>query len=367
MGLMSPSTQFGNMNVHRTRLGPTQLEKGKPILPAQVGSLEWLDAQPTMIRWPEYKASEQIETKLEKGPRLARADLFIMNPPFARDSLRYDQFTAEEEKSIKQREDALLRNTAAHRSRGTHGFTVLAQRHLKQGGRIASVYPIAMAQSKSALPIRQSLGREMHVEYVVALKDPEGLAFSENTTIGEMLVIARKWRLREERNQATTTFVKVLRKPKTPAQGKFMGEAILRGDSHPDYDITHCRRTGWKGRLFPTQFVRDEMVETFESITGGQWFPVSSSRAAGNQGPAGQGIRGTFDYQSQSTPRRALWNHKSDIQRTMASKPDVYVTAKKGKEKLADSYWEQRGRVMLPTRLRTNVTRVTSVLSERRR
>ena len=36
LGLMSPSTQFGNMNVHRTRLGPPVVAIGQPILPAQV-------------------------------------------------------------------------------------------------------------------------------------------------------------------------------------------------------------------------------------------------------------------------------------------------------------------------------------------
>lgn len=365
MGLMSPSTHFSSMNIHRTRLGPPQLKEGLPVLPAQVGSLEWLDTQPTLIKWPEYRASEQIDTKVERAPRLAHADLFIMNPPFARDSLRYDQFTPEEEEAIKQREDSLLSNTAAHRSGGTHGFTVLGQRHLKQGGRIASVYPIAMAQAKSALPIRQSLGKEMHVEYVVVLKDPKGMAFSENTSIGDMLVIARKWRKEENRSKAHTTFVKVLRKPKTPAQGKFMGEAILRDDSHPDYAITQWPQDRMeKGDWFPTQFVRTEMVDTFEGIACAQWFPVSSGRTAGQQGPAGQGIRDAFDRVGQSTPRHALWNHKSDIQRTMASKPDVYIVAKKGKEDRAESYWKQRGKVLLPTRLSTPNTRVTSVLSD---
>ena len=366
LGLMSPSTQFGNMNVHRTRLGPQQIKQGQPVLPAQVGSLEWLQTQPTLIKWPEYKASEQIETKLEDAPRLARADLFIMNPPFARDSLRYDQFTEADHDAIKQREKYLLRDTPAHRSGGTHGFTVLAHKHLKRDGRIASVYPIAMAQAKSALPIRVLFGKDMRVEYVVALKDPDGMAFSENTTIGEVLVIARKWQKGENRQNATTTFVKILRKPKTPAQAKFMGEAILRDDANPDYAITHWPQARMeKGDWFPTQFVRDELVDAFECINNSKWFPVSSGKSAGKQGPAGQGIRGTFSRSSKSTLRRALWNHKSDIQQTMASTPDSYITPQKGKENLAESYWKQRGRVMLPTRLRTNVTRVTSVLSDK--
>ena len=273
MGLMSPSTQFRNMNVHRTRLGPPQTQQGMTLLPAQIGSLEWLDTQATLIKWPEYQASEQIETKVEKAPRLPKADLFIMNPPFARDSLRYDQFTEAEEAAIKKREEYLLRKTGAHRSGGTHGFTVLAKNHLKPNGRIASVYPIAMAQAKSARKIRELLGKGMHVEYVIALKDPQGMAFSENTAIGEMLVIARRWGRGESRRSATTAFVKILRKPQTPAQAKFIGESILRGDRHPDYIITLWPQARMeKGDWFPTQFVRNELVDAFESISGGHWF-----------------------------------------------------------------------------------------------
>ena len=251
LGLMSPSTQFKNMNVHRTRLGPPEVKQGQPVLPAQVGSLEWLEAQPTLIRWPEYQTSEQVDTRLEKGPRLAPADLFIMNPPFSRDSLRYDQFTDQEEAAIKAREEALLGKTAAHRSGGSHGFTVLGQTHLKPGGRLAAVYPIAMAQSASALPIRKLLGDKMHVEYVIALKDPAGEAFSENTDIGEMLVVARPWRRRESRAAANTAFVKVLRKPPTPAQARTMGEAILRGESSRDYDITLWPQSRMDNGLVP--------------------------------------------------------------------------------------------------------------------
>ena len=364
LGLMSPSTQFKNMNVHRTRLGPPQIKQGQPVLPAQLGSLEWLDGQPTLIRWPEYKASEHIETRLEKAQRLAHADLFIMNPPFARDSLRYDQFTEAEEEAIKQREESLLRNTGAHRSGGTHGFTVLAKRHLRQDGRIASIYPIAMAQAKSALKIRELLGKDMHVEYVVALKDPQGMAFSENTNIGEMLVIARQWGKTEQRQKATTTFVKILRKPKTPAQAKFLGESILRGDAHPDYATTHWPQARMeKGDWFPTQFIRDELVDTFENIVGSKWFPSALGKTAGEQGPAGQGIRGTFDRSDLSTTMQALWDHKTDLQRTMASKPDTYIRAKKGKGSIASEYWKRGGRVLIPTRLSVPNTRVTSVLS----
>ena len=361
LGLMAPSTQFKNMNVHRTRLGPPEIRRGRPVLPAQVGSLEWLETQPTLIRWPEYQTSEQVDTRLEKGPRLAPADLFIMNPPFARDSLRYDQFTAAEETAIKAREEALLGQTEAHRSGGSNGFVVLGTQNLKANGRLASVLPAAVAQAASGLPLRRMLGK-MAVEYVVILKDPQGLAFSENTAISELLLIAQN---RKPRKDDRTAFVKVLRKPATPAQAQAMGEAILRGEKSDDYDITLWPQARMEqGDWFPTQFVRDELVDTWQGLSAGKWFPIRTGQAAGKQGPAGRRINDAFVISKDSTPQRALWHHKSDVQRTMASTPDVYVKPSKGREHLAASYWEQRGKVMLPVRLRTSVTRVTSVLTD---
>ena len=201
-----------------------------------------------------------------------------MNPPFARDSLRYDQFTEAEEELIKARESALLADTPAHRSGGTHGFTVLAQRHLKRNGRIAAVYPIAMAQAKSAYPVRSSLFGAMRVEYVVALKDPEGMAFSENTSIGEMLVVASPWPPDADRENTPTAFVKILRKPQTPAQARAIGEAILRDEKHPDYDVTRWPQARMQqGDWFPTQFVRDECVAAFENVSSGAWFPSADN------------------------------------------------------------------------------------------
>lgn len=366
LGLMSPSTQFRNMNVHRVRLGPPEYDEyGEPKLPAQVGSLEWLETSPALIGWPEYRVSEQIETRQVEAPRLPPADLFIMNPPFARGSLRYDQFTEEEEKLIKAREDALLRNTAADRTGGSNGFTLLAQRNINAGGRIASVYPLQLAHSASGQGIREMLAKEFHIEFVVALNDPQGMAFSENTTIGEMLVIARGWRDDDDRAAATTAFVKVLRKPRTPAQAKFMGEAILSGEDCPDYSITHWTQERMLvGDWFPTQFVRDELVQLFVGITENKWFPAAKGDAAGHQGPAGRRILDAFSQTSQSSARRALWEHKTNVQRTMASRPDCYVVAKQDKKGLADNYWDQRGRVLRPFRFRVANTRVTTVLCD---
>ena len=363
IGLMSPSTRFRNMNVHRTLLRPPAYDAaGAETDHARLGSLEWLDNRPLMVPWPDPSIGRHADT-LAEAPPLPPADLFIMNPPFARDSLRYDQFTEAEEELIKARERALLASTPAHRSNAAGGFVVLGVSNTdEKKGRLATVLPIVGAQNYSGLGIRRHLGNNMHIEYVVALKDPQAMSFSENTDIGEMLVIARHWQPDEDREKAETVFVKILRKPPTPALARDMGESILRGDRRPDYDMTRWpQQRMQEGDWFPTQFVRDECVAAFESVSGGEWFPSANNLFAGQLGPAGQGIRGAFDKSDTSAPQHALWHHKTDVQKTMQSKPDSYIKPKKGKESLAERYWGQRQPVMLPTRLSVPNTRVTSV------
>ena len=364
MGLMSPSTQFRNMNVHRVPLAPPKSEPGNgKTAPAYVGSLEWLDGNPPLVAWPDPLRPAQIDT--EESHPLPEADLFIMNPPFTRDSLRFDQFTRAEERAIKAREFELLRDTAAHRSGGSNAFMVLAHRFVKPNGRIAAVLPIVAAQDYSGDRIRKLLGRDMHLEYVVALKDPQGVAFSENTTIGEMLVIAKK---RIPNDNDVTKFVKMLRKPMTPAQAYAIGVAILRGEEHADYRITEWPQLRVAdGDWLPTQFVRTECEAFFQRLESGDWFPTAKDKYVGNLGPAGQGIRGVYSAVTESQPRSAIWYHKPNIQTTMAASPDSYsyIKAKAGKEEIAAGYWEQRGNVMLPTRLRVPNTRVFAPYADR--
>ncbi len=365
MGLMSPSTQFRNMNVHRVPLAPPKSESGNgKTSPAYVGSLEWLDGNPPLVAWPDPARPAQIDTQ-ESHP-LPEADLFIMNPPFTRNSLRFDQFTPEEEDAIKTREAELLRDTAAHLSGGSNAFMVLAHRYVKPNGRIAAVLPLVAAQAPSGDRIRKLLGNDMHIEYVVAIKDPQDVAFSENTGIDEMIVVAIK---RIPNPGDTTKFVKMLRNPKTAAQGYAIGEAILRGDEHADYDITEWPQSRMAaGDWFPTQFVRTECVEFFQNLKSDQWFPTARDKYVGNLGPSGRRIRDAFTRVNTSQIRYAIWDHKTDVQTTMAAVPASYsyVIAKPGKESLADRYWERRANVLLPARLGVSITKATAVYSDNR-
>ena len=84
---------------------------------ARAGSLELFDPGGQMTLMPS-PASEQVETG-EDTLRDERHSLVIMNPPYTRDSLRYDHLGRDEEKAVKAREEELFRGKPCTGRAGT--------------------------------------------------------------------------------------------------------------------------------------------------------------------------------------------------------------------------------------------------------
>ncbi len=188
LGLLSPTTTFERMKIYRALLGVDENNEAK------LGSLEFLDAgkdgQPRLLPWPT--GVEQIETQAQVAQAEA-ADLVIMNPPFTRDSLRHDQFSRAQERKLKAREKELFAGQPVHLSSNGNSFLILAHNISKShGGVIASVLPLVTATNASSLDIRRFLAKHFHVHTIVTSHDPTRVYFSENTSIGEMLLVCRR-------------------------------------------------------------------------------------------------------------------------------------------------------------------------------
>lgn len=205
LGLLSPTTIFNKMKIFRALLG---VEDGA----AYLGSLELLsrENQPRLLGWPTGVA--QIESQREAS-EAEPADLVIMNPPFTRDSLRHDQFDREQEALLKAREKELFDGQPVHLSSNGNAFLVLAEHIAKQRhGVIAAILPLVTATNASALGIRKFLAERFHVDTIITSHDPTRIYFSENTSIGEMLLICRR-----------------IPPPPAPSPKLREGERILRG------------------------------------------------------------------------------------------------------------------------------------------
>lgn len=360
LGLLSPTTQFRKMKIGRTFLGVD--EGGK----AHLGSLEFLDRQVTLIPWP---SSVQSVTQIETGeeiPQTEAADLVIMNPPFTRDSLRHDQFTNEEERLLKQREKSLFGKRPVHWSGNSSAFVVLAEEISKQeNGAIAAILPLTNATNASFRATRIFLANQFHINTIVTSHDPERIFFSENTNIGEMLLICQRWP--ESRGpKPPTTVVNLAVNPASPsaaisAAHAFKNDAVEARLNGTMQQWPQSRMT--TGDWGAVQFLSPYLCRMFAHLRDNELFPTIALDTFSFIGPAGQRIRDAFvrSEMPDASGRVALWHHDTELTQSMASQWDSYIHGKPRLIHLAEKYWGQRSTFLLPNRLRLNTVRTMAV------
>ena len=363
LGLLSPTTRFRNMKIGRAFLGVD--DGGK----AYLGSLEFLDQQPKLMPWPN---AAQAITQVDSGEEMAQAepaDLVIMNPPFTRDSLRHDQFSRGDERKIKEREMELFANKPVHLSSNGNAFVVLADYINKaETGVIASVLPLVTATNASAQEIRQHLAGRYHVETIVTSHDPDRIYFSENTTIGEMLLICRRWPSRKGQKPPTQV-VNLVINPSTPAEAFNVANAIVEGKIE---SLGYGTVQQWPERRISAgnwgavQFLSPGLCERFISLRGNETFLSAPLGEISKIGPAGRRTMDAFTKSSlpDGIGRIGLWNHNTKVTQSMSSDGDTFIKVKASKEHLAEKYWNERGKLLLPQRLFLQTTRVVSTMLE---
>ncbi len=361
VGMLSPATQFNRINIHRVRLGVVD---GVPY----VGSLEFLTGQARLAEWPEL--AEKVEGD-GTAPLPPSMDLVIMNPPFTRDSLRYDQFNTTEELEVKEREKTIFGATTAHLAGNSGSFLVLADHVCKPDtGVIAAVLPSSGITDRAGYGVRRLFGSRYHVETIISSHDPDRIYFSENTTIGEVLIICRRWQ--GDGPKPPTSVFNLARNPETPLEALDTAARIEQArdsDSRAARDFTVQKvdpQRIARGDWFAVNFLSPFLVEGYRTLSEQQPFnvPTVLLKQLAAVGPAGQRIRDAYTNSEMPTAsgRRALWHHKTEITQSMAAETDVYIEPKAKLRHLADKYWGQRGNLLLPTQLRLNLAKVAAVM-----
>jgi hypothetical protein len=116
-------------------------------------------------------------------------------------------------------------------------FTAVADRHVKDGGRIALVLPAAVATGVAWQKTRDLFNHGYTLETVIASHDSDRWNFSENTDLSEVLLIARKRDRRPDSAESitmqSTQFINLWRNPRTSVHSLALGEEILRGAPAP--------------------------------------------------------------------------------------------------------------------------------------
>jgi tRNA1(Val) A37 N6-methylase TrmN6 len=172
----------------------TELEPGQTI-PAISRELKAAYRRPTLELFFEGKPPTE-EAYVEKGAvtlegiggeqiPLEKVDVVIMNPPFTRQERLPKEYKNALAKRLKGYEKYL------HGQLGLYGyFILLADKFIKENGRIALVLPSTFLRIRSTEGIRQLLAESYSIEYIITTW--RKAAFSEGAKFREVLLIARK-------------------------------------------------------------------------------------------------------------------------------------------------------------------------------
>ena len=354
LGLLVPTVAFDKMNIHRPYLGVA----GNHV---RAGSLELFDESGQMSLMPS-PASEQVETGEETLEAVPHS-LVIMNPPFTRDSLRYDHLGKEEEKAVKAREQELFSDTAVHRSGSSGMFMLLADRLTEEDrGTVAAILPTVWLGGPAGRPVWEHLLQRFHLEAVAVSHDPERIWFSENTGISESLFVLR--RFDEYNRRAPTRFIRFTVNPSEVSEALAAVGALEAGGVPSNATVVEWpRERVLAGDWMPSRFVSEYLIDRI-----GHWFTdrgvnVVPLGEVAHVGPAGRRIRDAYkpSLHADVHARRALWKNDTESTRSLRGELDTYIVVKPGEEKKADRYWNQRGRLLLPTNYRLNTARVFGV------
>ena len=402
LAAMSPSMVFREMQLHTLRLGRDASGK------IHLGSLDWLVA-------PEVQSffsatQEQIGAVSGVGSlvRHPQADLVISNPPYTRrgsdggheESLArvfsLPEGDAESQSAIAKRTSELLKGTPANMNAG-HGtsFTVLADRLVNPGGRAALVLPVTALVGGLWREVREMLSSRYEVEFVISSHDPDSRSMSYDTSIAEILLVAR--RLRDtERPSARGVFVNLWKMARQDTDALALVRAIdvaaslpvLKSDGPPvggsplmiggeqwgeivegPVGAGPWKASRWRRALtsqLSAAVERGELWNEDGTQLAGR-VPIAPMGEVCNVGPQDRRIRGSLGvFEShhgwnEQAQFPAMWRLNSSVHQGMIAEPNAWLSPKPGIDH--QPIWSQAGRLHINRDVRHNSQRIMTIFT----
>lgn len=371
----APKTDYRGMNLYTLQHGPLATTAGdKPHL-VRHGALEILlgkvDAE--LLQTQIADGEEDIygtdaERKRKEFCAPDSLDAVIYNPPFTDTSLASGRYKPATKSAMRERLQQIKRHLedddkAAAAAIGKMSirpyFTPLTHRLLSPSkGTLAKIIPATMCTAENGRAERQYIAANFQIEMVVTSHDPKHINFSENTSIHECLLVAR----RSVGDRQPTRFIQLATYPADVKAADELVTAIHSGEASAWFSETRWSPDKVKaGNWSPVQWMNpqlahaaDEMNSIPNTIESGQRYPWR---------PVGRVIREIFDYQP-SDDGDMFFTIAEKLMQTMQAKPESKGTPKKGKQDQADRTWEQADHVLVPTRLSTTSSRLLAIYSE---
>lgn len=244
LAMHNPRAQFEDSNIWTLANG---IDTEENIF---LGSLDFLDPQRKLHarEWSPSRANDEDGDLKLLEVAAGEFDVVVMNPPFSRSANPNLKFGYETPQVRKKMGKRLRQLTKLHDMSGIGVagmgpyFIVLADILLKQTGRLATVIPRHILSGVSWQKIRDLLIEGYELEFIVSNFDPdktedlEGWSWSEETDLGEVLLMARKEA--SPKSEYLVTFVNITNQPSNDVEASFLTQEILKELDGLDGDIT---------------------------------------------------------------------------------------------------------------------------------
>jgi len=217
LALQSPEYFTNKVNV--AIWDSTELEPGRTI--PSIASLKFVmkgQAGLEMFIKPEEtkKGVVSLTGEVPEEIKLDTYDVVIMNPPFTRQERIPKEYKLKLDERFKEYAEY------SHGQLGYFGhFIFLADKFLRENGRMALVLPATVLRIKSCEGIRKLWSEKYHIEHIITTWHRS--AFSESVRLREILLIARKCKPAKRAKTVITVLKKL---PDTPNDAREISKLI---------------------------------------------------------------------------------------------------------------------------------------------
>jgi hypothetical protein len=384
--------------INVTHLGKRDLGGGDLAL----GSLEFLESPKLgpLFSQPKWVVGKEGDkTPIQQLPFL---DLCVMNPPFTRSvggNLLFGQFPAKERKQMQQKLQRLVRRNRlpANINAGLGPvFIALADKYLKDQGRLALVIPRALLSGVAWKKTRELFEQKYHLEWLITSHEPGHWNFSENTNLSEVLVIARKRPQADEGERVIC--VNLWKQPRNAVEALSVARGLVKNTPPDVYTgqgalnilsdgikLGEALSVPWSWLRerhlwnFPCAFAQAELVRTLFHLLDGKLYlpgegifpqrgklPLCALKELGELGFDVRDIHDGFELSQSKTTYLAFWGHEADVVTKFMQDPNHFLQpltrAREGRPlRRASDLWAKAGKVLIAERLRLNTMRLASI------
>jgi hypothetical protein len=384
LGMLAPNVTYRKMNLYVLPMGV----EGRT---SRLGSLDFIgrnrvETQLALDNSQLEAKKTSVANEYYAVAELPEIDLCVMNPPFVRSvggNLLFGSLPDDERDKLQTELKKRAKDLPASITAGLGSvYMAIADRRLRDGGRMAFVLPVALATGEAWGINRKMIADGYHLETVIASHDGTRPNFSENTSLSEIMFVARK--LKKKEAPGNTAYINLWHNPRTIYEAMDVSDrvnartgngAVLSDNGRKLAEVIELPPAQGEDQWIGVQFAQSLTLRAAAALGRGRLevpgrapadVPLCPLGELGAIGPDRKRIHEGFKVsQTDWSPYSSFWNHDARKVKGIAQKPNSWLVpweqSPRGPDYGQRRLWPRAGRVLLVERLWPITHRVLAV------